>query len=480
MLGWQKELFTRSFKDFVPHAWHVVESNSFKGSWSVDAVCDHLQAVTAGDIRRLVIVLPPGTSKSLLVSTLWPAWDWITAPERRFLFASYVQSLSDKSARLHRDLILSPWYSQRFPHVEIAKTSVQRTQEFANTRGGWRFSTSKGGQITGRHADVLAFDDLAKSQDANGHSGEPLALQESNDFWFRDCSSRRADPMTTRYVGVAQRLHHEDTVGRCIEIGYTALVLPMEFDPRRKCVTTLDTGKRFFEDPRTEANELLVPDRYPREECEAQKASMGTRAYEAQYNQNPSPASGGIFQEGWFQTWTARPEHAKEILVVDAAFKDSKRSDYVVVAAWAEKGGHYYLLDLIHDRLNVLATMDAIREMSRRFPRAIGKYVEDKANGPAIVQTLKDELPGIQEWSPGSASKESRAQAIAPLFESKRVWLPAAPWIERYRQELLRFPTSKHDDMVDATSMALLILHKPRAARYGDAVKQLRAGVKRG
>ena len=148
----------------------------------------------------------------------------------------------------------------------------------------------------------------------------------------------------------------------------------------------------------------------------------------------------------------------------------------MAIQCWAVKSPNYYLIDELHGKWNVKATMDKIREMRRRHRTAIGIYVEDKANGPAILQILGDEIPGLIEWSPGTASKLSRAEAVAPLFESGNVWLPPddlAPWVGEYITELTRFPMSKNDDRVDATSMALLILHKPKHRRYRDAVRNM-------
>jgi len=465
---------------FVRLAWGEVEPNALIWNWHMGAICESLEAISLGQIQKLLINVPPGMSKSLIVATFWPAWDWISNPARRFIFATYAQDLSDKNAILHRDLVRSKWYGERWPHVQIGEDSIKRVREFANTDRGSRFSTSVGGQVTGRHGDVLVFDDLVKSQDAEGRAlVDPVAIEKANDFWFKTMATRRADPSTTRYVGIQQRLHHEDTAGKCIEQGdYHTLILPMEFDPQRRAVLSIP-GRAPIEDPRTEPGELLNPDRFPRDVVEADRVTLGALTFEAQMQQNPTPREGAIFKAHQFKRYATLPKGVREIITVDCTFTDKKASDYVAIQAWGVKDPNYYLIDQLLGQWNVLRTMDMIGEMKDRRARSTGIYVEDKANGPAILQILGDTIPGLIAWSPGSASKISRAEAVAPLVEAGNVWIPEdadAPWIGAYLSELGRFPLVRHDDQVDATSMALLILHKPRHRRYKDAIRKMRGG----
>ena len=471
-----RERGRRSFERFVRLAWPQVEPNVLVWNWHMSAICEALEAVSAGEIRKLLINVPPGMSKSLLVATFWPAWDWIDHATRRFIFATYGQDLSDKNAKLHRDLVQSDWFQERWPGVEIGKDSAKRIREFHNTRRGWRFSTSVGGQVTGRHGDVLVFDDLVKAQDAEGRAVvDPQAIYKANDFWFKTMHTRRADPPNTIHVGIMQRLHHEDAAGKCIEQGdYTELILPMEFDPPRKCM--IEIGDRTIEDPRTEEGELLNPERFTPEVVAEDRAALGPRAYEAQMQQNPTPREGNIFRPAWFPFWDELPKGLREIITVDCSFKDKKSSDFVCIQAWGVKRPNYYLIDQLLGQWNVLRTMEMIGEMKDRRTRSTGVYVEDKANGPAVMQILGDTIPGLIAWDPGSASKESRAEAVAPLAEAGNVITPNPkhnPWVQPYLTTLGKFPLIKNDDEVDATTMALLILHKPKHSRYRDAVKKM-------
>lgn len=446
------------------------------------AICEALEAVTLGQIRKLLVNVPPGMSKSLLVATLWPAWDWILRPTRKFIFAAYGQDLADKNARMHRDLVQSEWYQERWPHVEIGKDSATKVREFHNTAKGWRISTSVGGRATGLHGDVLCFDDLVKAQDAEGRAiVDPVAIEKANDFWFKTMHTRRADPTKTIHVGIMQRLHHEDASAKCVEKGgYTHLNLPMEYRPQAHCLiripATDNAPERTIQDERAEAGELLNPERFPPEVVEEDRVVMGPATFEAQMNQNPTPPEGAIFKTSGLQIWIKLPKGIREIITVDCAFKDTKTSDFVCIQSWGVKNPNYYLIDQILERLNVLRTMEMIGEMKDRRPRSTGVYVEDKANGSAVMQILSDTIPGLIAWNPGTASKTSRAEAVAPLVEAGNVYTPDSEthhWVQAYKTALGRFPLIKHDDEIDCTTMALLILHKPKHRRYRDAVRKM-------
>jgi predicted phage terminase large subunit-like protein len=485
-----REYCRASFRYFVERAWPVIEPNPFVPGWHIDALCAHLEAVSAGQISNLAVCVPPGTSKSLITSTLWPAWQWIKDPTERFLAATYGQDLSNKNAKLHRDLVASSWYRERWPHVQIA--DVTQVQHFETTARGWRIATSVGGRATGIHATVHIGDDLAKAQDASGRNYvDPLAIHAANSFWFETMLTRRADARTLRRVLIGQRLHHEDTPGLAIARGYTALVLPMEYDPRRRCKTSVywvdpdrtPIARRRFADPREDParDPLLVPSRFPREVVDQDRVMLGPIAHEAQNQQNPTPSEGAIFKDAGRNRWKVVPTvNARKIITIDCSFKDKKTSDFVSMQVWVHAGTNFYLVDRRCARMGITDTIRNALELRALHPGA-AIYVEDKANGPAVVEMLQGEIPGVIAWDPGQDSKESRARAVAHLFDANNVWLPpddVAPWIAEYLTTLGRFPLVRHDDDVDATTMALRILHVPYTRSYAAAVANMTAGYR--
>lgn len=481
----QRELGSRSFAAFCRMAWAVIIPDKLVWGWHNDALCEHAQAVTQGEIRDLVVSVPPGTTKSVTLSSLWPAWNWIRNPTDRVIAATYAQSLSEKNARLQRNLVASPWFQERWgDRVTFSREEVAKVREFANTAGGWRFTTSVEGEATGRHGDRLLGDDLSRAQDAQGRSAvDPVAIEKANAFWFQTLYTRRANALTTSRVLIAQRLHSGDTPGLALEAGYMGLILPMEFDPRRRCSTSFPRMQPdgtcveiTWEDPRTEAGQLLAPTRFPREVVDADRERMGPAGFAAQMQQDPTPAEGLLFCDAGQHRYTVLPDRPRFILTCDAAFKDKKSSDYVSIQVWAAKQPNFYLVANDTRHLGFGGTMQAILDMLGRFPQVVGVYVEDKANGPAIIETLSASVPGVVAWQPGSESKTARAEAMAPLFAAGNVWLPRdedAPWISSYLTEIRRFPLAKHDDQVDATVMALRILHEPMVSLYAAAVRKM-------
>ena len=204
--------------------------------------------------------------------------------------------------------------------------------------------------------------------------------------------------------------------------------------------------------------DALHPDRYPLSDLREKQATMPPSEWAALYQQRPIPAGGGVFKEDWINYYTTPPaEFDKIVLSWDMTFKDSDGSDYVVGAVWARAGGQFYLLDQVRGRWDFVTTMHQFIALSRKHKKAMRKLVEDKANGSAIIDTLKTQIPSIIPVTP-TESKEARASAIATLWEAHNVFLPSpeiAPWIRSFTDELLSFPAGAHDDQVDAMTQAL-------------------------
>jgi predicted phage terminase large subunit-like protein len=474
----ERELATRSFKEFVRQAWPIIEPlTPFVPGWHIDAIIDHLEAVTRGDIRQLIINVPPRHMKSLLVSVLWPAWEWIQHPERRWLYSSYAASLSIRDSVKCRMLIESAWY-QRFWGDRFSLASDQNTKtRFDNNRSGYRIATSVGGAATGEGGDRIVVDDPHNVQEA-----ESDTIRKSTIDWFDVVMSTRVnDPRTAAKVIIMQRCHQRDLSGHLLaQGGYVHLRLPAEFE-EPKCITPIG-----WSDPRTQLGELLWAGRFGPTEIADLKIGLGSYAAAGQLQQRPSPAGGGIFKRHWFRYIQPRGANFPPVIVRlpdgspisippivvphgtveqiqswDCSFKDLDTSDYVVGQVWARMGSSFFLGDQIRGRLDCPGTVKAVRELTEKWPNTLAILIEDKANGSAVIQMLQNEIPRLLPVNP-SGGKIARAQAVSPLVEAGNVFLPHpdwAPWVNDFIEECVQFPNGAHDDQVDAMTQALLRWH---------------------
>jgi len=468
------ELAERRLRHFIPQAWHVVEPFApYKPNWHIDAICEHLEAVEAGEIRNLLVTMPPRMMKSLTISVMYPAWRWINEPGMRFLYASYSQDLATLHSVATRRIIESDWYQERWgDRFQLAGDANLKTR-FETDRRGMRFSTSVGGVVTGVGGDRIIVDDPHNVKEAESEAIRLSALL----WWDQAMSTRLNDPKTGARIVVMQRVHEDDLAGHVIEQGgYVHLNLPMEYEPGAVQVTGF--GKP---DPRTEPGELLAPERVGQDEVADLKVRLGSRAYAGQFQQRPAPSEGGMFKRTSWRFWHHRdqplppvplkmpdgsvhhspcvplPERFAEMLQSwDMTFKDTKASDYVCGQVWGAVGADRFLLDQTLARMGFTATLAAFRAMSARWPEVRRKLVEDKANGSAVIDTLQREIGGIIAVNP-EGGKEARAHAAEPFVEAGNYYLPhprIAPWIDAFIEELANFPAGRHDDQVDAMSQA--------------------------
>jgi hypothetical protein len=303
----EREYASRRLREFVRQAWHVVEpSTPFVPGWHIDAITDHLEAISRGHIRNLLINVPPRHMKSLLVSVFWPAWEWITWPERRWLCSSYASSLSIRDSLQCRRLIESPWYQARWGHIFSLTSDQNAKSRFDNNRSGYRLATSVGGSVTGEGGDRIVCDDPHKVDEVVSDSLRKAAI----DWWDIAMSTRVNDPKTSAMIIVMQRCHQRDLSGHLLEKGnFEHLCLPAEYEgPSR--MTSIG-----FSDPRTELGELLWPDRFGIKEIADLKISLGSYAAAGQLQQRPSPAGGGIFKRHWFRYFQPAGMNLRPIVV---------------------------------------------------------------------------------------------------------------------------------------------------------------------
>ena len=473
----KKAAAERSLRAFVEQAWHVVEpATPFVGGWNLDAVCEHLEAVSRGEIRNLVINVPPRTAKSLIVSVFWPSWNWTWDPTIRWLFSSYTSKLSLRDSMKCRRVIDSAWYQENWGTVYQLIGDQNTKENYENNKTGQRIATSVSGIGVGAGGDRIVCDDPNNTEEVESE----IMRQGVLDWWDHTMSTRGNNPKTVARVIVQQRLHEEDLSGHVLaQGGYTHLCLPMRFEVSRRCKTTF--GGKTWTDPREKAGELLWPDRFGDKEIRELEKRLGSYMSAGQLQQNPAPIGGGILKSQWWNYWQPRGANLPEVEVGlpdgsikkvkalelpekfdmvlqswDMAFKDLKTSDYVCGGVMAAKGANRFILDLECEQLNLPDTLMAVRNMSAKHPMAYTKLVEGKANGPAVIQMLHGELGGFIEIEP-IGGKFARASAGAPEVEAGNWYLPHpllkdADWVPGFIGECAGFPKAAHDDQVDMWS----------------------------
>jgi hypothetical protein len=382
-------------RQFVEEAWHVLEPDTpFIPGWHVDAICEHLEYVAAADIQRLVINIGPGYAKSVIVSVMFPAWMWTHRAGWRSIFSSYDSGLSTRDTVRSRSVITSDWYQKTFsPPWELA-SDVNLKTWYKNTRMGERMSTSVDGVSTGWRGDAVIVDDPISARDRHN-----LPRHEAvADWWDKVMSSRLNDQRTGARVIIMQRLHERDLTGHVLaKGGYHHLCLPTEFDPKRRSATVTKSGKQWT-DPRTAEGELLFPTLFGPDVVTQIKTDLGSWDFAAQHDQQALPTSGGIFKREWFKFYRrdALPQVCnQQVQSWDLAFKKKEDSDFVVGQVWERYGANYYLRAERRGRMGFADSKKAVRDLSRAWPDATAKLIESKANGPALVEELRNEIPGL-------------------------------------------------------------------------------------
>jgi predicted phage terminase large subunit-like protein len=444
---------TISLAEFVREAWHVVEPGvQLVWNWHIDAICDHLQAVTEGRIQNLIINIPPGLMKSVLVSVMWPAWMWLRDASTRVLTGSYDMTLALRDAVKSRDILRSDWFRDTFMPGWRLKRDQDVKSRYSNTVMGERMCFAVGGKLTGFRGNGWIVDDPLNMKDASSE----LKRKEAVRIITQALPSRLNDQRTGWRVIVMQRLHEEDPTGHILSTdadGWVHLCIPMEYDP----TVAPPASPLQWRDPRSEEGALLFPEMFPTSVLKRLQKSLGPAEYAGQYLQRPTPAKGLIFERGWFKFFDRPPVDLGEIIIsVDCTFKALEGSDKVAIGVWAKKGPDFYLLEVVVDRMDYLTTKETLRAVFRRWPQARAKLIEDKANGTAVINELGREVGGLIPINPKD-SKIARARAVSGHVQAGNVWLPQyAEWTEDFIYEATRFPLGKHDDQVDMMTQALI------------------------
>lgn len=469
-VDYDRELVRRGgLRAFIKLAWPIVEpAISYRENWHTDAMAVHLEAAYKGEIRNLLINVPPGCGKSLTTCVFGPTYAWVQQPGLAWIFASFDAGLTHRDSKHTLRLLQTPWFRNRWGD-KVMVSDEAAEGEYATMQGGFRFSTSVNGKATGRHPDIVVVDDPIKPKEITKTN-----LEACRTWWKGTMYSRARDQATVRRICIMQRLHQDDLAGMFIDEGkWEHVRLPMRFETNSVSVTNLP-----WKDPRTEEGELLWPGHFPEEVVKDIEGTMGSYYVASQYQQRPSPEAGNVFLRTWFQNFNPDPKALPTFDQLcqswDCTFKDSDGTDFVVGQVWGRKGSTFYLLDEVRRRMNFSDTVEAIREMRRKWPKVNAILIEDKANGPAVESVLSKELSGIVMVNP-QGGKVSRANATQPFFEAMNVFHPDPDfsdengrkpyyWVGQHREELANFPTGSYDDRVDACTQALIWLAEKRSA----------------
>jgi predicted phage terminase large subunit-like protein len=423
-----------------------------------------LEECAAGKCKRLMICLPPRSLKSILVSVAFPAWVLGRFPHKQFICASYGQELADKHARDTRTIMASEGYQRAFQtRLSPQKHSVN---DFMTIGGGFRMATSVGGVLTGRGADMLILDDLLKPHDAFSE----LLRNAVNSWYDNTLLSRLNNRQDGVIIVVMQRLHQDDLIGHLLEKDNWDIVsLPAIAEQDELFEAESWCGCIVF---KRRAGELLDPRRDTMESLEQLRSSMGSYAFEAQYQQNPQPEGGAIIKTNWLCRYTSAemPQHfTYKIQSWDTANKAGELNDYSVCTTWGVLNESYYLLDVYRRRLEYPDLHRAVKEQhAKHWPSHV--IIEDHGSGTQLLQDLRREGMNLTAYRPPPGNDKSmRLFTQAAVFENGRVFLPtSAPWLDEYVRELTSFPGAKYDDQVDSTTQALDHLSKygSGGARY--------------
>lgn len=462
----ERRLAEVSLADFVQQAWHVLEpSTPLVWGWHLDALCLHLKAVLCGDIQNLYIAVPPGTTKTTVVSVMFPAWVWATKPELRFLTAANEGTLATRDSLATRRLIESDWYRARWANV-VRLTSDQNIKSYyENDRRGHRQAITVASRTTGKKGDLLLVDD---AHDAAGVESE-ADRKAVRLWWDKAFYNRVNDPKTARRIVVGQRLHADDLYAHILAAGFEELRIPEEYESENPCATSIG-----WRDPRAVHGELLRPERFGPAEVAEALATLGSTGYAAQHQQRPVPAEGALFKKAWLRYYVASRDSDGWLLgdrvvlrrdcrwfaTVDLAVSTKTTADYTVIAIWADdRKGTLILANLIRGRFEGPDIAPKMRQAWEEHDLDF-LAVESVGFQLTIIQEARRKGLPIREL-PRDKDKISRALPATVKFEAGQVWFPRdAPWIGILEEELLTFPAGRHDDCVDAVADGVLEMLK--------------------
>lgn len=474
---------------FLKSAWRYIDPAQWKDAWAVEAICEHLQAVVDGQIKRLIINCPPRIGKSNTVSVAFPAWTWAQptstptcGPGVPFLYASYADKLSLRDSVKCRRLIESKWYQARWGNRFQLTTDQNTKSRFTNDKGGDRLITSIGAGVTGEGGNIICIDDPNAANDVESEATTEATIT----WWTTAMPTRLNDPEFGAFIIIQQRLGEDDLTGHILEHeadGWTHLCLPGRYEPERSFHTVIG-----WKDPRTEPGELLWPERFSEEYLKRLERSMGPYTFAGQIQQRPEPKGGGIIKREWWLKWEhdSYPPMDFVLATLDTAYTEDEMRDPSGIIIWGIFSG-----DVKAATTRIVASDGTPRRMDPTYsefaPHVMCMYawtgrleihelvvkvadfcvklkvdlllIENKASGISVSQEIRRlywrERFGVELFDPKSQDKVARLYSVQHLFAEGIIYGPDRPWMEAVIQQVGAFPKGRHDEFVDLTSMGL-------------------------
>ena len=504
-----KRICEKSLVEFIKQAWHVIEpGQEYLHNWHIDAIAEHLTAITDESMidderyyNRLLINVPPGAMKSLLVNVLWPAWEWgpRNMPYLRYVCASHSMTLAVRDSVKMRRLVSSEWYQERWGDRVTITGDQNEKIKYETTATGFRQAVAMTG-MTGARGDRVIIDDPHSVASAASEAERTTTIET----FEQAIPTRLNNPDRSAIIVIMQRLHEEDVSGVILEkqLGYDHIMIPMEYDPDRAYPTLLG-----WEDPRSRKGQLFFPARFPRHVVERDKRTMGTYAASGQFQQLPTPEDGGIIKRRHWNLWEEQKYPAFDYIIasLDTAMTEKTENDPSAMTVWGVwtddpkshatrmlgKDGHVQQIVRTYDEREVpprimlmhawsshLEMQDLVQKVSETCLRwkVSTLLIENKTVGRPVARELRRMYSGkhfgVQLEDPGSIDKQARLYSVQHLFEEGLVYCPDKDWADEVINQCMRFPKAKHDDLVDTVSMAMRYLRRTGFVLRPDEVQE--------
>lgn len=438
--------------DFATHFKLLTDQGTpWESAPHLDKLSGWLAETAAGKRRHIIITMPPRHGKSLLVSYVFPLWVMARDPHARVIVASYEHEFAAFWGQAVRETIRErgeEW------GLELDRSTTARHNWKLKSGGSMR-TAGTGGPLTGKGADFLIIDDPIK--DYEEASSE--VMREKAWQWFMSTAYTRVEPKTGVCIVLHTRWFQDDLIGRLIAHSENIKEERAKGNPVEGPVWDVFNLPMIAEEHDAlgrAPGEVLWPGRFPPEDVSRIRGMTSPYQWSALYQQRPSPEEGGAVKRAWWKFYKQLPaDYDVMIQTWDLAFHDLKKSDYSVGQVWARRGAQYFLVDQVRGHFSMPEVISAARALTAKYPKATAKLVEDRANGPALIQMLHREIAGIIPV-PAKGSKDARLQKVIPAIEAGNVFLPQNPddtrakWVWEFIEECAGFPNVAHDDQLDA------------------------------